>query len=153
MVLAGIMWKAVYPQRASLKSYFHLALLCALIIPCATGFANPGSLSQSFVRSSSRVPCSGVSSTSSSSTHLYSATSLSSEAGNRKISAFDLDYYNPNNIHPYTKPLPGSIAFFGRFVARLLRQRLRRQKLFRLLRSRDFSKKHRLRRALSNMNQ
>lgn len=71
-----------------------------------------------------------------------------------RTTAFDLDYYNPNEIHPYTKPLPGSMTFFGRFVVRLWKLKLRRQKLLKLYRRRrTHPKKKRLQRAIKNLNE
>ena len=49
--------------------------------------------------------------------------------------ALDLDFYNPNEIHPRTKSVPQSIAHFCRFVVTAFYEN-RRQKRFRSLRHR-----------------
>jgi hypothetical protein len=42
---------------------------------------------------------------------------------------FSMDYYDPNEIHPQTKSLTGSIAFFATFCLRILQTNRRRKKL------------------------
>jgi hypothetical protein len=42
---------------------------------------------------------------------------------------FSMDYYDPNEIHPKTKTLTGSIAFFATFVLRINRDNRRRKLL------------------------
>jgi hypothetical protein len=42
---------------------------------------------------------------------------------------FSMDYYDPNEIHPKTKTLTGSIAFFATFVLRINRNNRRRKLL------------------------
>jgi ABC-type multidrug transport system fused ATPase/permease subunit len=46
--------------------------------------------------------------------------------------AFELDYYNPNEIHPKTQSLPRSAAFFASFVVRMFHENRRRKLLFSL---------------------
>ena len=91
------------------------------------------------------------------STRTFSTTDLvagAETATEKPTTAFDLDYYNPNDIHPYTKPLPGSVSFFARFVVRLWKLKQRRQKLLRIYRrSRTHPKKKRLRRSLARLNE
>ena len=88
-------------------------------------------------------------------TRTFSTTALVSESEKKKPTAFDLDYYNPNQIHPYTKPLTGSILFFCQFVTNILRLKQRRRKLLSLYRRRvkSYPKKRRLRQALAKMNE
>lgn len=53
------------------------------------------------------------------STSARAATSSSSSSSfSAKNGALDLDYYNPNEIHPKTKSIPASISFFAAFVVR-----------------------------------
>ena len=82
-----------------------------------------------------------------------SSTTLVNGAEKGKITAFDLDYYNPNQIHPYTKPVRGSLVFFCQFVARLLHAKNRRRKLLQIYRNRFKStpKKYRWRIAVARM--
>ena len=48
--------------------------------------------------------------------------------------SFELDYYNPNEIHPETKPLVQSVAFFARFVLRMFHENRRKKRLLHLRR-------------------
>ena len=56
--------------------------------------------------------------------------------------ALDLDFYNPNEIHPRTKSVPQSVAHFCRFVVTAFYEN-RRQKRFRTLRHRVVRKRER----------
>lgn len=143
-----------------LSRFTQLALIGFICTSITSAFVSPSDLSmETLRRGSQRVPQQKPSLAAPfAPTRTFSTTALVAETDTatkkKRTTAFDLDYYNPNEIHPYTKPLPGSMAFFARFVLRLWKLKQRRQKLLKMFqRSRTHPKKKRLRQAIEHLNE